>query len=597
MNWILIKNHRFFPMAVFLIPFLMWVGLWFSLNAGPLSNLTKFHNLFLFLQAVRGAFPILCSVLVVLIIFANPQRIKVNKWILVGPLGFISLYGLAGIIASVMSPDVSKSLYWSVMYLSVPLVLLLIMQDANPLDRISTVLRINWTIMLVALFIVYLFAFIKLDLGTFIFQPSVWVKCHEHTWFDDSGQLLRSTSVGRYAAMAGLICLGLIWMPKWRYLAIFGFIAAIVMLFYAGARTPLIAFGGALPIYAIFYMRKKMIPAVLLGFLFVVPIIWFTGVHRSVLDDCLFRGQMPNWLYGPASRELTPVNVPVTETKFTLEKINADSETVNNEIDPGLWEFVSSETGAEIIFELSEDGNISVMNKSDNIVDQTDSSVVDQTDSSVDDMSFLISLGTGTLKKGETILYISEGEWLIHVDLLNSENLVDSTLLEESKTVLRFSEEKIEEPGSFIWVPLSGRTEVWKEGIKLFWQSPVLGYGFHSDRLKLGAHMHNSLLHVMVQTGLLGTIPFVAALILGWIALIKVFIVRRTLPQVHRYFVVQAGALLMFLSLRTIPESTGAFFGVDLLLLIPILLYLYIVSVNYGGADNFKFRLPQKLVW
>jgi O-antigen ligase len=170
-------------------------------------------------------------------------------------------------------------------------------------------------------------------------------------------------------------------------------------------------------------------------------------------------------------------------------------------------------------------------------------------------------------------------------------------LLEESKTVLRFSEEKIEEPGSFIWVPLSGRTEVWKEGIKLFWQSPVLGYGFHSDRLKLGAHMHNSLLHVMVQTGLLGTIPFVAALILGWIALIKVFIVRRTLPQVHRYFVVQAGALLMFLSLRTIPESTGAFFGVDLLLLIPILLYLYIVSVNYGGADNFKFRLPQKLVW
>ena len=47
-----------------------------------------------------------------------------------------------------------------------------------------------------------------------------------------------------------------------------------------------------------------------------------------------------------------------------------------------------------------------------------------------------------------------------------------------------------------------------------------------------------------------------------------------------------AEPLLMFLSLRTIPESTGAFFGVDLLLLTPILLYLYIVSVNYGRNIN-----------
>ena len=618
MNWILIKNHRFFPMAVFLIPFLMWVGLWFSLNAGPLSHLTNFRDLFVFLQGVRGAFPILCSVLVVLIIFTNPQRIKLNKWILVGPLGFMSLYGLAGIIASVMSPDASVSLYWSVMYLSVPLVLLLIMQDINPLDRISTVLRINWTIMLVALFIVYLFALIKLDFDAFILQPSVWFKCHEHTWFDDSGQLLRSTSVGRYAAIAGLICLGQIWVPKWRYFGIFGFIAAIVMLFYAGSRTPLIAFGAALPIFAVFYAGKKIALAILLGLFFVLPIIWFTGMHRSVLDDCLFRGEMPDWLYGPASRELSlveekventslSINAPVTAATFALEKVHGFFGTGKgrNEIELGKWVFVSTETGEEIIFELSEDGNIRVMSESGNIADQSNLSG--------DDTSFLIALNEGTFKKGETSIDISEGEWWIHVDLPNLENLEDSTLLEGSKTegsktegsktVRNFliEEPEIEEPVSAIvvhlYVPLSGRSSVWQEGLKLFWESPILGYGFHADRLKLNAHMHNSLLHAMVQTGLVGTIPFVTALILGWIALIKVFIVRHTLPLVHRHLVVQACALLMFLSLRTIPESTGAFFGVDLLLLIPILLYLYIVSVNYGGADYFKFRLPQKLVW
>ena len=138
-----------------------------------------------------------------------------------------------------------------------------------------------------------------------------------------------------------------------------------------------------------------------------------------------------------------------------------------------------------------------------------------------------------------------------------------------------------------LYVPLSGRSSVWQEGLKLFWESPILGYGFHADRLKLNAHMHNSLLHSMVQTGLVGTIPFVTALILGWIALIKVFIVRHTLPLVHRHLVVQACALLMFLSLRTIPESTGAFFGVDLLLLI----------IKVSNPDTFVFVYCQRELW
>jgi O-antigen ligase len=132
----------------------------------------------------------------------------------------------------------------------------------------------------------------------------------------------------------------------------------------------------------------------------------------------------------------------------------------------------------------------------------------------------------------------------------------------------------------------TGRTAVWAEGWNLFTRSPLLGYGFHADRLKLGHHMHNSFLHAMVQTGLVGTIPFVAALLLGWVLLLKALRNLLRLPGNHKHLVIQTAGVLAFLTLRSIPESTGAFFGVDWLLLAPLLLYLQVVNhsrVKEGG--------------
>lgn len=133
---------------------------------------------------------------------------------------------------------------------------------------------------------------------------------------------------------------------------------------------------------------------------------------------------------------------------------------------------------------------------------------------------------------------------------------------------------------------LSGRTAVWAEGLRLFKQSPLLGFGFHADRLLLGTHMHNAFLHALLQTGLLGTIPFVAALLLAWGLLIRVLLRRSALPSPHQHLVVQTAGVLAFLSVRAIPESTGAFFGVDWLLLAPLLFYVQLLNQHLSQRSE-----------
>ena len=63
---------------------------------------------------------------------------------------------------------------------------------------------------------------------------------------------------------------------------------------------------------------------------------------------------------------------------------------------------------------------------------------------------------------------------------------------------------------------LSGRTGIWKEGMVAVSDSLILGYGFHADRLLINNHMHNAFLQSLIQTGILGSIAFMSALLLAW---------------------------------------------------------------------------------
>jgi len=120
---------------------------------------------------------------------------------------------------------------------------------------------------------------------------------------------------------------------------------------------------------------------------------------------------------------------------------------------------------------------------------------------------------------------------------------------------------------------LSGRTTgVWPEGWRLFLSSPLLGYGFHADRIFLeGQHMHNALLHAFTQAGIIGGIFFVVALISVWIFIMHIY---RGPKERHFSLPLEIPALVAFFTVLSITESTFAFYGAVWLFSAPLFAYI-----------------------
>jgi hypothetical protein len=127
---------------------------------------------------------------------------------------------------------------------------------------------------------------------------------------------------------------------------------------------------------------------------------------------------------------------------------------------------------------------------------------------------------------------------------------------------------------------LTGRTQIWNASWVYVKASPIFGYGFQGDRLVLGTHIHNAGMQALFQTGFIGLIPFVAGVLLGWVFLVRLLRRINHLAEAHRILTIQAAGIFVFLTIRAIPESTGAFFGIDFILLGPILVFLYAMDRN-----------------
>ena len=135
---------------------------------------------------------------------------------------------------------------------------------------------------------------------------------------------------------------------------------------------------------------------------------------------------------------------------------------------------------------------------------------------------------------------------------------------------------------------MTGRAFVWGDALYLIAERPILGYGFHADRIVLREHMHNTYLHALIQTGILGTIPLLGGLLLTWVLFVRAALRSSRLTEHHRHTVILIGGILALFSLRTIPESTWAIFGVDWILLAPLLLYLELVTRNETAGTETK---------
>ncbi len=137
-------------------------------------------------------------------------------------------------------------------------------------------------------------------------------------------------------------------------------------------------------------------------------------------------------------------------------------------------------------------------------------------------------------------------------------------------------------------VGLTGREYTWQRGLDQILASPFLGWGFNSDRILLRSeHMHNSYLHAAIHTGFLGVIFFVAALAGLWFLILRSRLIfrARDVTGPDRAFLFESILILGFLTARSFFESTGAFYGVDELLLIPAVAYVGLMARADPAAE------------
>lgn len=121
---------------------------------------------------------------------------------------------------------------------------------------------------------------------------------------------------------------------------------------------------------------------------------------------------------------------------------------------------------------------------------------------------------------------------------------------------------------------MTGRDLIWRVGWAAVEQSPWLGYGPQADRAVLGMNAQNGLLYAALAAGYPGVVLYGAGLAWGWVLYLRAW--RRGYAQTREewLFMLQAGGIMAYLTIRNIPENTAALFSVDLLLHAPILAWL-----------------------
>jgi O-antigen ligase len=126
---------------------------------------------------------------------------------------------------------------------------------------------------------------------------------------------------------------------------------------------------------------------------------------------------------------------------------------------------------------------------------------------------------------------------------------------------------------------LTGREYTWQRGLEQIKHSPFLGWGFHADRLMLNSeHMHNSYLHAAIHSGIIGTLMFIGAIIAIWRLILRSGLLSRirSVQGPDLPLLMQSVLIVGFMTGRSFFESTAAFYGVDLLILVPAMTYIYL---------------------
>ncbi|MDA0265293.1 MAG: O-antigen ligase family protein [Chloroflexi bacterium] len=488
------------------LPLALWLALWLSISPGSIQGVLHPDRIIDFVHGFRGLLPFIAAGISVLALAIFAWKRNTNRRLFTGPLGFVFLYAAVGLIATLNSVDRSQSLYWAGSYIAVPLVLWTIGSGSGALERARRTLDITSLVMVLAAVALVAFAFIKLDLLDAVLHPEILAQCSfGNAWFTETSGVLRSTGVGRYAAVASLVAIAGIAHGRWRLVWCLILLATLMLLVSSGARTAFVSFAVASVMMAALYGGRKPILIGLGVLVLAISLFWAAnGDSGALLRDC-FGINSSSGTPKPNDTD-TPITVVQTPTQIPTQAP------------------IQTEAPASLPPKVSPGPTVAV-------------SAPDP---------------TATAEPGDSSEPISPAE----------------------------SADEVSVP----LVSFSGRTEVWVDALSLVKKSPLIGYGFNADRILLNAHTHNSFIHALIQTGALGTLALLTGVILAWLLLLKALRGLGGYSKGHRTRIVLAGGMLAFFSIRSIPESTGAFFGIDLLLLAPIVLYLSMVT-DSGDAN------------
>jgi O-antigen ligase len=133
-----------------------------------------------------------------------------------------------------------------------------------------------------------------------------------------------------------------------------------------------------------------------------------------------------------------------------------------------------------------------------------------------------------------------------------------------------------------VFLSMTGRTRAWELGVLAFQDAPVLGRGQWTDRLVVGEHIHNSFLQALLNGGIIGGIPYFASWIAGWVLFYKLQKRDDWLSPDDRIHLLECGTVMMFFTVRAIPETTTASFAVDLLVMVAV--YVYLETLTFQTA-------------
>jgi hypothetical protein len=596
----------------------LWLLLLPGIIGGNISEVTSPSVDSAFFHGLSMLAPFLASAIAVGVILFRYPYVSQNRSMFYGPLGFAAIYGLVGFAASsFLSPDRSTALFWAGAYLTVPLVLWAISSSPKALDRASELLYVSWLGIIVVTVVLLFVGIAYLDLGSVIFNPSAIAKCQASSgWFDFTGGLLRSTGVGRYAAIAAIVAMGGLWYRNWgnfRFLWIIVLVLSVLLLITTGARTSFggVFFAAILLVWTHLGWKQVLISGVLI--IGIASIAWAIHSYEDTIGGCFLR----KWedLSGD-----TPIDTKPTETVVTVVPSGTGttgSETAQNSGSTGEASTTgpSESTGSVSLVEEGETFEVSLP-----VASVFPNEEIDALISATPPNEEIDTLISATPPNEEIDALISATPPNEEIDALISatppneeiDALISATppIPVQGQDVLRpsiaLSPDAVTETGAGGGSPavqpfdnlsdtglfsndiflLTGRTPVWNMALNELADSPALGFGFHADRLVLNQHLHNSVIHAGFQTGILGIIPFLLAFGFAWLLIIRLIRLRHLLSGEHKNTVVTVAALLAFFTFRSLLESPAALFGVDWLFVGPLLLYMSVLYYCLGTRNK-----------